>query len=181
MPPPSHICPPAVSSSNVQISSPTLRVGQRNEHTSISRARQTSVFTQPLRHSASTRQWSDSPVQPAGLSSSPPTSSIVGRRSIHRYGHSDMTRLVNETTRLVERFMWLQQPFMNSREVEQVSFIIPMADTDTRSKKHQSSAHRVLLERSYGKYRHTLHYLRIKCKGDIKGCLYSHFSSCITC
>lgn len=37
-----------------------------------------------------------------------------------------MTRLVNEAARQLELYMWKQQPFMNTAELEEVSFAVPV-------------------------------------------------------
>jgi hypothetical protein len=49
-------------------------------------------------------------------------SDLVGSRSIHRFGHTDMTRLVFATSRLVELYMWNKRPFMNANDLETVCY-----------------------------------------------------------
>jgi len=53
---------------------------------------------------------------------STPRSMVSGRRSIHRFGHSDMTRLVIATGRLVELYMWNRWPVMSETDLETVSY-----------------------------------------------------------
>jgi len=47
---------------------------------------------------------------------------VSSSRSIHRHGHSDMTRLVFATGRLLELYMWNRQPFMSASDLEMVSY-----------------------------------------------------------
>jgi hypothetical protein len=47
---------------------------------------------------------------------------VSGSRSIYRFGHSDMTRLVFATGRLLELYMWNRQPFMSASDLETVSY-----------------------------------------------------------
>jgi hypothetical protein len=137
MPRPPHAASPAVTSSFEEISLPSASDGQRNEHAPVTSARPSSGVTQPLHQDTSkrwsSRNWSDTAIQPSGLHSSPPSSrgsSAAGARSIFRFEESDMTGLVYETARLLEMYMWEQQPFMTGRELEEVSSIISM-DTQT--------------------------------------------------
>jgi hypothetical protein len=46
---------------------------------------------------------------------------VSGSRSIHRFAHSDMTRLVFATARLLERYMWNRRRFMSASGLETVS------------------------------------------------------------
>jgi len=41
---------------------------------------------------------------------------------MHQFGHSDMTRLVVATGRLLQLNMWNRWPFMSARELEMVSY-----------------------------------------------------------
>jgi hypothetical protein len=52
---------------------------------------------------------------------STPRSVVYGSHSMHRFGHSDMTRLVFATGRLLELYMWNGQPFMSASDLETVS------------------------------------------------------------
>jgi len=47
---------------------------------------------------------------------------VSGSRSIHRHGHSDMTRLAFATGRLLELYMWNRRPFMSDSDLEMVSY-----------------------------------------------------------
>ena len=47
---------------------------------------------------------------------------VSGSRSIHRFGQSEMTRLVFATSRLLELYKWKRQPFMSASELEKVSY-----------------------------------------------------------
>jgi len=47
---------------------------------------------------------------------------VSGSRSIDRFGHSDMTRLVFATGRLLELYMWKRRPFMRARDLETVTY-----------------------------------------------------------
>jgi len=54
---------------------------------------------------------------------STPQSVVSGSRSIHRFGHSDMTRFVFAMGRLLELYMWNGQPFMSASDLEMVSYV----------------------------------------------------------
>ena len=62
------------------------------------------------------RQWQ---LQPQAVST--PRSMVSGSRRIHRFGHSDMTRLVFATGRLLELYMWYRRPFMRASDLETAS------------------------------------------------------------
>jgi hypothetical protein len=47
---------------------------------------------------------------------------VSGSRCIHRFGHSDMTRLVFAPGRLLELYMWNRRPFMSTSDLEMVSY-----------------------------------------------------------
>ena len=66
------------------------------------------------------RQWQ---LQPQAVST--PRSLVSGSRSIHRFGHSDMTLLVFAMGRLLELYMWNRQPFMSASDLEMVSYATP--------------------------------------------------------
>ena len=53
---------------------------------------------------------------------STPRSVVSGSRSIHRFGHSDMTRLVFATGRHLELYMWNGGPFMSASDFETVTY-----------------------------------------------------------
>jgi hypothetical protein len=104
-------------------SSPTPNRGLQNDGTPVPHDDARALITNPLQRKqgrSDQRQWSESPLHPPAPLT--PASRIVGGRSIHRFGHSDMTRMVSETSRNVELYMWTKQPFMNGEELETVSF-----------------------------------------------------------
>jgi hypothetical protein len=43
---------------------------------------------------------------------------VSGSRSIHQFGHSDITSLVFATGRLLELYMWYRWPFKSSSDLE---------------------------------------------------------------
>jgi hypothetical protein len=51
-----------------------------------------------------------------------PLSMLSGSHSIHRFGHSDMTRLVFATGRLLELYLWNRQPFISASDLEMVGY-----------------------------------------------------------
>ena len=53
---------------------------------------------------------------------STPQSVVSGSRNIHRFGHSDMTRLVFAKGRLLELYMWNRRPFLSASDIERVSY-----------------------------------------------------------
>jgi len=63
------------------------------------------------------RQWQ---LQPQGVST--PQSLDYDSLSIHYFVHSDMTRLVFATGRLLELYMWNRQPFMSASDLEMVRY-----------------------------------------------------------
>jgi len=73
--------------------------------------------TQATERSQRQRQWQ---LQTQAVST--PRSVVSGSRTIHRFGHSDMTRLVFATGRLLELCMWNRRPFMSASNLETVSY-----------------------------------------------------------
>jgi hypothetical protein len=49
-------------------------------------------------------------------------SMVSASRGIHRFGHSDMTRLVLSTGRLLELYMWNRRPFMSASDLRTMSY-----------------------------------------------------------
>jgi hypothetical protein len=101
-------------------STPTPLSGLDNLPTPIPDAEAHEIITNPLRTRATERnqrqrQWQ---LQPQGVST--PGSVVSGSRSIHRFGHSDMTRLVFATGRLLGLYMWNKRPFMTASDLETV-------------------------------------------------------------
>jgi len=101
---------------------PTPLSGLENLPTLIPNPEARAIITNPLRTRATEknqrqRQWQ---LQPQAVST--PRSMVSGSRSIHRFGHSDMTRLVFATGRLLELYMWNRRPFMSASDLETVSY-----------------------------------------------------------
>jgi len=101
---------------------PNPRTGLHNLPTSIRNPEARAIITNLLRTRATEnnqrqRQWQ---LQPQAVST--PRSMVSGSRSIHRFGHSDMTRLVFATGRLLELYMWNRRPCMSASNWETVSY-----------------------------------------------------------
>jgi hypothetical protein len=101
---------------------PTPLSGHENLPTPISNPEDQAIITNPLRRQATEknqrqRQWQLKPQAVSKLQSM-----VSGNRSIHRFGHLDMTRLVFATGRLLELYMWNRQPFMSASDWETVSY-----------------------------------------------------------
>jgi len=102
-------------------STPTPLSGLENLPTTIPNPEARAIITNLLRTRATEmnqrqRQW-----QLQRLTVSTPRSVVSGSRSIHRFGHTDMTRLVFATGRLLELNMWNIWPFMSASDLETVS------------------------------------------------------------
>jgi hypothetical protein len=103
-------------------STPTPLSGLENLPTPIPNPKSRAIITNPLRTRATEknqrqRHWQ---LQPQAVST--PRSMVSGRRSIHRFSHSDMTRLVFATGRLLELNMWNRRPFMSASDLETASY-----------------------------------------------------------
>jgi len=103
-------------------STPTPLSGLENLPTLIPDLEARAIITNPLRTRATERiqrqrQWH---LQTQAVST--PRSVVSGSRSIHQFGHSDMTRLVFATGRLLELYMWNRQPLMTASDLETVSY-----------------------------------------------------------
>jgi hypothetical protein len=101
---------------------PTPLRGHENLPTPIPNPEARSIITNPLRTRATEQiqrqgQWQ---LQPQAVSA--PRSMVSGSRSMHRVGHSDMTRLVFATGRLLELYMWNSRPFVSASDLETVSY-----------------------------------------------------------
>jgi hypothetical protein len=59
-------------------------------------------------------------MQPQGVST--PRSMVSISCSVHRLGHSVMTRLCFATGRILELYMWNRWPFMSASDLETVSY-----------------------------------------------------------
>jgi len=103
-------------------STPTPLRGLENLPTPIPNPEAHTTIRNPLRTRATKRnqrqsQWQ---LQPQEVSTPPPL--VSGSHSIHRFGHSDIMRLVFATGRLVEFYMWNRWPFMSASDLEMVSY-----------------------------------------------------------
>jgi len=103
-------------------STPTPLSGLEILPTPIPNPEARAIITNPLWTRATEknqrqRQWQ---LQPQAVST--PRSMFSGSRSIHRFGHSDMTRLVLATGRLLELYRWNRRPFMSASDLETVSY-----------------------------------------------------------
>jgi hypothetical protein len=101
---------------------PTPPRGLENLPTPIRNPEARAIITNPLRTRATKRnqrqrQWQ---LQPQAVST--PQSVVSGSHSIHRFGPTDMTRLVFATGRLMELYMWNRRPFMSASHLEMVSY-----------------------------------------------------------
>jgi len=80
------------------------------------------IITHPLRMRATEMnqrqmQWQ---LQPQAVSA--PRCMVSGSRNIHRFGHSDMTRLVVAMGRLPELYMWNKRQFMSASDFETICY-----------------------------------------------------------
>jgi hypothetical protein len=96
--------------------------GLENLPTSIQNPEAHTIITNPLRTQATKtnqrhRQW-QLQTQPV----SAPRSMVSGSGRIHRLGHSDMTRLVFATGRLLERYMCNRPPCISVSDLETVTY-----------------------------------------------------------
>jgi len=103
-------------------STPTPLSCLENLPTPISNLEARAISTNPLWTQATEmnqrqRQWK---LQPQAVSA--PRSMVSGSRSIHRFGHSDMTRLVFPIGRLLALYMWSRVPFMSTSDLETVCY-----------------------------------------------------------
>jgi len=130
-PPPSRIT--QIDSTRRVISSPTSGIASlptpltclENLTTSIPNPEARAINTNPLRTRATERnqrqrQWQ---LQPQVVST--PQSVVSGSRSIHRFGHWDMTRLVFAMGRRLELYMLDRRPFMSASDSETESCATP--------------------------------------------------------
>jgi hypothetical protein len=114
-------------------STPTSLCGLQNLPTPIANPEARTSSTNPLKTQATEtnqrqRQWQ---LQPQAVST--PQSVVSSSCSIHRFGHSDVTRLVFATRRLMELYMWNRLLFMNASDVEMVSYVMNATRCETIS------------------------------------------------
>ena len=110
------------SPASIIASTPTPCSSLRNLPTPIPNPGARAIITHPPRMPATEknrrqRQWQ---LQPQAASA--PQSMVSSSRSIHRFRHSDMTRLVFATGRLLELYIWNTRPFMSASDLEIVSY-----------------------------------------------------------
>jgi len=103
-------------------STPTPLSRLENLSTPIPNPAACAIITNPKRMQATgknqrQRQWQ---LQPQVVTT--PQSMVSGCRSIHPFGHSDMSRLVLATGRLLELYMWNRWLFMSESDLEMVSY-----------------------------------------------------------
>jgi hypothetical protein len=103
-------------------STPTPLIGLENLPTPIPNQEARAIISNPLRTQATEwnqrqRQWQ---LQPQVVST--PPSMVSSSRSIHRFGHSDMTRCVFATGRLLKLYMWNRRLFISASDLETVSY-----------------------------------------------------------
>jgi len=101
---------------------PTPLWGCENLATPIPNVEARAIITNPLRtrptgKNQTQRQWQ---LQPQAVIT--PRSMVCGSCSIHRFGHSDMSRFLFATGRLLELSMWNRRPFMSATDLETVSY-----------------------------------------------------------
>jgi hypothetical protein len=106
-------------------STPTPVSNLQTLPTPIPNPEASAVITNPLQMQATEnnqkqRQWQ---LQPQAVST--PRSMVSDSRRIYQFGHSDMTRLVFATGRLLEFYMWNRWPFMSASDLEMVSYATP--------------------------------------------------------
>ena len=85
---------------------PTPLSGLENLPTLIPNTEARAIITNPLQTRATEKNQRQRPWQLQRQAVSTPSSMVSGSRNIHRFGHSDMTRLVFATVRLIELYMW---------------------------------------------------------------------------
>jgi hypothetical protein len=103
-------------------STPSPLSGLENQPSPIPNPEARKIITNPLgmqgtENNQRQRQWQ---MQPQAVSA--PRSKVSGSRSIRRFGHSDMARLVFAMGTLLELYMCSRQPFMSASHLEIVSY-----------------------------------------------------------
>jgi len=102
-------------------STPTSLRSLGNLPTPILKTEARATITHALRTQATERNQRQRQWQLQPLAVSTPQSVVSGSRSIHRFGHSEMMRLLFATGRLMELYMWNSQPFKSASDLEMVS------------------------------------------------------------
>jgi len=110
------------SASGIASSTPTSLSGLENLPAPIPNPEARAIITNPLRTRATEKNQRQRQWQLQQQAVYTPRSMVSGSRSIHQFGHSDMTRLVFATGRLLELYMWVSRPFMSASDLETVSY-----------------------------------------------------------
>jgi len=97
-------------------STPTPLSGRENLPTPISDPAARAVITNPLQTRATRKNLTQRQWQLQMQAVSTPRSMVSSSCSIHRFGHSDMTRLVFATGSLMEPDLWNRQQFMSASD-----------------------------------------------------------------
>ena len=112
---------PTALSGLENLPTPTPLSGLENLPTTIPNPEAHAIITNPLRTRATERNQRQRQWQLQLQAISTPRSVVSGSRGIHRFGHSDMTRPVFATGRLLELYMWNRRLFMSASDWEMVS------------------------------------------------------------
>jgi len=80
------------------------------------------IITNPLQTRATERNQRQRQWQLQTQAVSTPRSVVSSSHTIHRFGHSDMSRVIFAKGRHLELDMWNKQPFMSAGDFETVSF-----------------------------------------------------------
>jgi len=104
-------------------STPTPLSGLENLPTPIPNPEFRAIITNPLRTRVTERDQRQKQWHLPMHAVSTPRSVVSGSRSKHRFGYSDMTRLVFATCRLLELYMWNRWPFMSASDLQTVSCV----------------------------------------------------------
>jgi len=103
-------------------STPTPVSGLENLPTPMPNSEACVIITNPLRMRATERNQRQRQWQLQTQAVSTPRSVVSSSRSIHKFGHSDMTRLVFAMGRLLQLYMWNRRPFMSASDLETVRY-----------------------------------------------------------
>ena len=103
-------------------STPTPLSGLQNLPTPICNPEARAIITNPLRTCVTERNQRPRQWQLQTQAVSRPRSVVSSSRTIHRFGHSDMTSLVFATGRLLELYMWNRWLFLGASDLETVSY-----------------------------------------------------------
>jgi len=101
---------------------PTPLSGLGNLSTPFPNREARETNTNPLRTRATKMNRRQGQCQLLPQAVSKPRSVFSGGCSIHRFIHSDMTRLVFATCRMLKLYMWNRRPFMSASNLQTVSY-----------------------------------------------------------